>query len=169
VIGDVDPSLLVLVVALVLTEVLCRALRLSPRTSASWCRVIRVMVWGLPPGRAGRAPHASRHSKRAEVALGAGWCEVVSAGGGLAVRLPLVVDVAAGSGVEGGFEPVAGAETRCVLFEQKMIMDATPTGPAYTCRYANCSTNLPASKKPCCSTTTAARGDGPACSACSPT
>jgi hypothetical protein len=41
---------------------------------------MRVMVWRLPPERAGRAPQASRHSNSAEVAV---------------VRLALVVDVAA--------------------------------------------------------------------------
>ena len=58
------------------------------------------MVWRLPPGRAGRAPQASRHSNNAEV---------------VAVRLTLVVDVAEGGGVEGGLAP---------------ITDATPTLPA---------------------------------------
>ena len=38
------------------------------------------MVWRLPPGRAGRAPQASRHSNSAEVAV---------------VRRALVVGVAA--------------------------------------------------------------------------
>lgn len=59
-----------------------------------------MMVWRLPPERAGRAPQASRHSNRAEV---------------VAVRLTLVVDVAEGSGAKGRLAP---------------IMDATPTLPA---------------------------------------
>ena len=40
--------------------------------------------------------------------------------------------------------------------------------PACACPSANCSTSWPASKKPCCSTTTAAK-DVPAPNACSPT
>jgi hypothetical protein len=40
---------------------------------------MRVMVWRLPPARAGRAPQASRQSNSAEVAV---------------VSLALVVDVA---------------------------------------------------------------------------
>jgi hypothetical protein len=59
-----------------------------------------VMVWRLPPERAGRAPQASRHRNGAEA---------------VAVRLTLVVDVAEGSGAEGRLAP---------------IMDATPTLPA---------------------------------------
>jgi hypothetical protein len=57
------------------------------------------MVWDLPPERAGRAPQASRHSNGVEVAV---------------VRLALVVDVAAGPGVEA----------------QALSMDAKPTLPA---------------------------------------
>ena len=34
-------------------------LRLSPRTAAVWWIVMRVMVWALPPARAGRAPPAA--------------------------------------------------------------------------------------------------------------
>lgn len=49
------------------------------------------MVWRFPPERAGRAPQASRHSNNAEV---------------VAVRLTLVVDVAAGGGAEGGLPPI---------------------------------------------------------------
>ena len=75
------------------------------------------MVWRLPPERAGRAPQASRHSNSAEV---------------VAVRLALVVDVAAGLGAERGVGPVSDAETEWirVLVEQALTMDATPTLPA---------------------------------------
>ena len=75
------------------------------------------MEWGLPPERAGCAPQASRHSNTAEV---------------VAVRLALVVDVAAGLGADGGIGPVSDAETESirVLLEQALTMDATPTLPA---------------------------------------
>ena len=75
------------------------------------------MVWGLPPGRAGRAPQASRHSNSAEV---------------VAIRLALVLDVGAGVGIGGGFGPWADAETEStgVLLEQALTMDAKPTLPA---------------------------------------
>ena len=36
--------------------------RLSASATAEWCSVIRVMVCARPPGSAGRAPQASRHS-----------------------------------------------------------------------------------------------------------
>jgi len=62
------------------------------------------MVWRLPPARAGRAPHASRHSNTAEL---------------VAARLALVVDVVAELGAEGG-----------VLIKQALAMDATQTLPA---------------------------------------
>lgn len=75
------------------------------------------MVWRFPPERAGRAPHASRHSNSAEVAP---------------VKLALVADVAAGLGTGGGFAPVSGAGTASlrVVLEQALTMDATPTLPA---------------------------------------
>lgn len=74
------------------------------------------MEWSLPPGRAGRAPQASRHSNSAEVVLG----------------VAPVANVAAGFGVEGGVGPVADAETEpvCVLLEQALTTDATLTLPA---------------------------------------
>src|SRR5450755_4405886 len=108
------------------------ALRLPPRTTASWWRVIRVMVWGLPPERAGRAPHASRHSNRAEVSLGAGEGKDVGPGNWLVVRLAPVADVAAGFGLESCLGPVADAETESirVLLAQALTMAATPTPPA---------------------------------------
>jgi hypothetical protein len=49
--------------------------------------VIRVIVWGLPPGRAGRAPQASRHNRTADVVRGVG--EVVDAGAGVGATLTL--------------------------------------------------------------------------------
>jgi hypothetical protein len=75
------------------------------------------MVWRLPPERAGRAPQASRHSESAEV---------------VAVRLALVVDVAAGPATEGDVGPASDAETESirVLLGQALTMDATPTLPA---------------------------------------
>lgn len=78
-----------------------------------------MMEWSLPPGRAGRAPQASRHSNSGELVLGAGGREVVA-------------DVAAGSGIEGGLGPVADAETDAIraLFEQALTNDAKPTLPA---------------------------------------
>ncbi len=85
------------------------------------------MVWGLPPGRAGRAPQASRQSNRAEVALGAGWRD-----GGLVVGLESVADVAAGFEVEVCLGPVSDAdpESILVLLEQAPTADAKPTLPA---------------------------------------
>src|SRR6516162_5589644 len=108
------------------------ALRLSPRTTASWCRVIRVMVWGLPPERAGRAPQASRHSNRAELVVGAAGGEVMGPSGGPVVRAAPVAEVAAGFGVEGGLRPVADAETASVRgsVEQAPSTVAAPTLPA---------------------------------------
>lgn len=75
------------------------------------------MVWRFPPERAGRAPHASRHSNNAEV---------------VAVRLTLVGDVAAGSGADAGVAPAFVAETEStrVVLEQAPIMAAMPTLPA---------------------------------------
>jgi hypothetical protein len=66
------------------------------------------------------------------VSLGAGGGKDVGAGGGLLVRLELVVDVAAGFAVEGGLGPVADAETESirVLLEQALTTDATPALPA---------------------------------------
>jgi hypothetical protein len=89
------------------------------------------MEWSLPPGRAGRAPQASRHSNRAEVVLGAGGAEAVGPDDGLVVRLALVAPVAARFG-EGGLEPVADAETEPIRgsLEQAPTVDAKPTLPA---------------------------------------
>lgn len=53
----------------------------------------------------------------------------MGAGGGLVVRGALVVDVAAGFGVEGGLGPVADAESIRVLLEQALTKDATPALP----------------------------------------
>src|SRR5271166_4988587 len=93
------------------------ALRLSPRTTASWCRVIRVMVWSLPPGRAARAPQASRQSNGADVTRGG--AAAVGVGGGGAV--------ATGFGVEGDGGLVAGPGSAPVLCEQAATVATTPT------------------------------------------
>ena len=75
------------------------------------------MVWYLPPGRAGRAPQASRHSSRAEVFEAGKGEEKVSAGV-VVVRLAL-----AGNGTVGpGVTPA--------LFEQALTVVAKPTLPA---------------------------------------
>lgn len=90
------------------------------------------MVWALPPGRAGRAPQASRHSNSAEVVLGAGGRDVLGSGGGLVVRLAPLAVVAAGFGVDGGRGAVADAETEfiCALLEQALTIDAKLMLPA---------------------------------------
>ena len=74
-------------------------LRLSPRTVAEWWIVMRVTVWGVPPARAGRAPHASRHNRSAEAPVEVGVAEVMGSGGGLAVGLASGPAVAVGLGV----------------------------------------------------------------------
>jgi hypothetical protein len=76
-----------------------------------------VMVWGLPPERAGRAPQASRHSNSADVVV---------------ARLAPLVDVAAGFGAEGVVGPISDAETESirVVLEQALTIAATPTLPA---------------------------------------
>ena len=68
------------------------------------------MVWRFPPERAGRAPHASRHSNNAEV---------------VAVRLALIVEVGGGAGAEGGVAPLSDA-----ALEQPPTSDAAPALPA---------------------------------------
>lgn len=75
------------------------------------------MVWRFPPERAGRAPHASRHSNSAEVA---------------AVRFALVVEVAVGGGAESGLGPASESEAEFirVVLEQAATMDAMPALPA---------------------------------------
>ncbi|WP_308218680.1 hypothetical protein [Mycobacterium colombiense] len=68
-----------------------------------------MMVWRLPPERAGRAPQASRHSNNAEAA---------------AVRLaPMVAGGAA-------TEPVCDAGAESVRVAQAPTRDATPAPPA---------------------------------------
>jgi hypothetical protein len=90
------------------------------------------MEWTLPPGRAGRAPQASRHSSTAEVVLGTGERDVIGAGGGLVVRLIPVAVVAAGVGVVSGLEPFADAEPESIraFLEQAPTNDTRPTAPA---------------------------------------
>ena len=80
VVGDVDPALVVLVVALMLRS---RATmpRLSGSATAEWWIVIRVMVCGLPPGRAGRAPQDARGRMTPDVAVGAAVANDVPASG----------------------------------------------------------------------------------------
>jgi len=88
-----------------------------------------VMVWAFPPGRAGRAPQASRHSNRAGVALAA---EVMGPGCELVVRLAPVADVAAGFDVEVWPGPAFEADTESVrvLLEHAPTTDAKPMLPA---------------------------------------
>lgn len=69
------------------------------------------MVWRFPPERAGRAPHASRHSNSAEVA---------------AVRLAPMVDVAGGAATE----RVSEARAESIRVAQLPTRDATPALPA---------------------------------------
>ncbi len=89
------------------------------------------MVWYLPPGRAGRAPQASRQSSRAGVAFDAGGGEaMVSAG--VAVGLALVGNGAVGPGVDDAFGLAAGSgvELTTALGEQALTVVAKPTPPA---------------------------------------
>jgi len=91
-----------------------------------------VMVWYLPPGRAGRAPQASRHSSRAEVVFEAGGGEAMVSAGVVVARLALVGNGAVGPGVDDGFGLIAGsgAELTTALFEQALTVVAKPTPPA---------------------------------------
>ena len=77
------------------------------------------MVWGLPPGRAGRAPQASRHNRTAEAAL--------DTGGGLAVGLASGPAVAVGRGLE----RVVGSvpDSAPVQFEHALTVAARPAVP----------------------------------------
>lgn len=75
------------------------------------------MVWYLPPGRAGRAPQASRHSSSAEV-FEAGRGEAKVSAGVVVVRVALVGNGAVGPGVT------------TALFEQALTVVAKPTLPA---------------------------------------
>lgn len=68
------------------------------------------MVWRFPPERAGRAPHASRHSNSAEL---------------VAVKVALIVGAGAGAGAEGGIGPVSD-----MAVEQPQTRDAAPALPA---------------------------------------
>jgi hypothetical protein len=90
------------------------------------------MACGLPPGRAGCAPQASRHSSGAEVAAGASGREVGGASGESVDRRAPVAEVAGGFGVKAGREPVADAETERVRAadEQALANAAKPTLPA---------------------------------------
>jgi hypothetical protein len=90
------------------------------------------MVWYLPPGRAGRAPQASRHSSWAGVVFEAGGGEVTVSAGAVVVRLALVGNGALGPGVDGGFGLVAGTgvELTTAPFEQAPTVAAKPTLPA---------------------------------------
>jgi hypothetical protein len=90
------------------------------------------MVCGFPPERAGRAPHASRHSNRADVVLGASGREVMGPAGGLVARLAPVAAVAAGFRVEGGRGVFADAETESIraLLEQALTIEAKLMLPA---------------------------------------
>jgi len=58
---------------------------LSPRTTAVWWIVIRLRVWGMPPGRGARAPQDSLHNSTPDAALTADVIEGTAPDGGLAV------------------------------------------------------------------------------------
>lgn len=90
------------------------------------------MEWSLPPGRAGCAPQASRHSSEAEVVLRTGGCEVIGAGGELVVRLAPVAVVPAGFGVVSDLGGLADAEPEFIraLLEQALTNEARQTLPA---------------------------------------
>src|SRR6266704_1150701 len=60
------------------------------------------------------------------------------------------------------------SSTACWPWPSPTCCAARPTTPACTCRSASCWPSWPASRKPCCSTTTAAKA-APAPGACSPT
>jgi hypothetical protein len=90
------------------------------------------MVWYLPPGRAGRAPQASRHSSRAGVLFVAGVDEAMVSAGVVVVRLALVGNGALEPRADDGFGLVAGsgAEVTMTLVEQALTVVAQPTLPA---------------------------------------
>src|SRR6266704_193496 len=60
------------------------------------------------------------------------------------------------------------SSTACWPWPSPTCCAARPTTPACTCRSASCWPSWPASRKPCCSTTTAAKA-APGLGACSPT
>ena len=86
-----------------------------------WWIVIWVRVWGVPPGRAGRAPQASRHNITAGGALNVGAVEVKGSGGGIAGGLAAVA-VGLGLGDELGW---AGGSV-----EHALTAAASPAVPA---------------------------------------
>ena len=90
------------------------------------------MVCDLPPGRAGRAPQASRQSSTADVVFEAGGSEVIVSAGAVVVRSMLVGNGAAGLVADDGSGPVAGtgAELTTAPFKQALTVVAKPTLPA---------------------------------------
>src|SRR5437870_3310375 len=87
--------------------------------------VIRVRVWCLPPGRAGRAPQASRHNRTPDVDPGVG--EAVVAGGGLGATLRLGLLTAVVAGMELG---LTLGEALGFVAVQPPTMAARPVPPA---------------------------------------
>ena len=83
------------------------------------------MVWGVPPGRGGLAPQASRHNSTREAGLDVGAAEVMGAGGGLAAELASGAAVAVGLGVGDELGLALGS------FEQALtVATAKPAVPA---------------------------------------
>jgi hypothetical protein len=84
------------------------------------------MEWSLPPGRAGRAPQASRHNRTAEAAAGGGVGGAIGWGGRCAAGLASGAVVAAGA-VGPGLPRLADSVTDV---EHPPTMAATPAPPA---------------------------------------
>jgi hypothetical protein len=89
------------------------------------------MVWVRPPGRAGFAPQASRHSSRVDAAVGAGGEGEAVAGDAVADAVsigPEPVEFAVEEGC--GTTVVAGAALTVFLGEQALPLATKPTLPA---------------------------------------
>ncbi len=71
---------------------------MTPRTTAEWWMVIRFGICCVPPARAGRAPHASRHNMADDVAVELGDAGAVASVVAIAVALGEGLVDAAGFG-----------------------------------------------------------------------
>src|SRR5258707_6873454 len=87
--------------------------------------VIRVRVWCLPPGRAGRAPQASRHNRTADAVLGVAEAVVAGDGLGAALMLGLLTAVLAGMELRLALGLALG-----FVAAQPLTMAARPVPPA---------------------------------------
>src|SRR3954468_2029487 len=104
------------------------ALLLSPRNTAVWWIDNRLGIWGVPPGRGERAPHASRHNKTPDGTLNTGAGTVMSSPGGLAIVLDSGPVVTA----RRGLMPAVGSVTLCgrTGLVHALTKAATPAPPA---------------------------------------